>query len=96
MDRTFGESRLPGAVTGTPCRGRQVVCGCCSCSDDGTAALIDLDGTHLEPLPMPAGVTVAGPIALVGNGPVDRSLARAVLAHTLLRWPYGRTRLEVR
>ena len=32
-------------------------------SDDGTAALIDLDGTHLEQLPMPAGVTVAGPIA---------------------------------
>ena len=32
-------------------------------SDDGSAALIDLDGTHLEPLTMPAGVTVAGPIA---------------------------------
>ena len=32
-------------------------------SDDGTAALIDPDGTNLEPLPMPAGVTVAGPIA---------------------------------
>lgn len=31
-------------------------------SDDGTAALIDPDGTHLEPVPMPAGVTVAGPI----------------------------------
>ena len=27
-DRTFGESRLPGAVTGTPCRGHQVVSGC--------------------------------------------------------------------
>jgi dipeptidyl aminopeptidase/acylaminoacyl peptidase len=32
-------------------------------SDDGTAALIDLDGTHLETLPTPGGVTVAGPIA---------------------------------
>jgi len=30
---------------------------------DGTAALIDPDGTRLEPIPMPTGVTVAGPIA---------------------------------
>jgi len=30
---------------------------------DGTAAVIDPDGTHLEPVPMPAGVMVAGPIA---------------------------------
>jgi dipeptidyl aminopeptidase/acylaminoacyl peptidase len=36
---------------------------------DGTAAVIDPDGTRLEPIPMPAGVTVAGPIAWLATVP---------------------------